>query len=153
MRADPAYLIAVWFGSGLLPWAPGTWGSLAALPVAAGLHWLGGPVLVAVGALATFVVGVWAADRYSLRSGRSDPSEVVVDEVAAQLLVLAALPVTWVAYAVGFVTFRLADILKPWPASWLDREVHGGLGIMLDDIAAAAYAIAASLGVLAILSP
>jgi phosphatidylglycerophosphatase A len=70
---------------------------------------------------------------------------VVIDEVAAQWLVLAAAPPHLLAYAAGFVLFRIADIVKPWPASWADRAVHGGLGIMLDDILAAVYAVIALL--------
>ncbi len=90
--------------------------------------------------MSPFVVGCWAADAVAKAGGVRDPGMVVIDEVAAQWLVLAAAPTNLVAYAAGFLLFRIADIVKPWPASWADRSVHGGLGIMLDDILAAVYA-------------
>ena len=82
----------------------------------------------------------WAADTASRAGDIRDPGFIVIDEVAAQFLVLAVAPVSVLPYAAGFVLFRIADIVKPFPANWADREVHGGLGIMLDDIFAALYA-------------
>ncbi len=139
----PASLIATWFGSGLLPKIPGTWGSLAALPFAAGLAWLGGPWLLAAAAVAVFLLGIWASDLYARRLGREDPGSVVVDEVAGQWLTLAPLALAFEYYLPGFLLFRLFDILKPWPVSWADRKLKGGFGIMADDILAAGYAAAA----------
>jgi len=133
-------LLATWFGVGLVPRAPGTWGSLAALPVAWGISLLGGAGGLALAALIIFALGCWAAGIVARAGGVRDPGFIVVDEVAAQWLVLAAAPRNLVAYGLGFVLFRIADITKPWPASWADRSVHGGLGIMLDDIFAAVYA-------------
>jgi phosphatidylglycerophosphatase A len=95
-----------------------------------------------VAAAFVFVVGWWAADRIAKASGIGDPGFVVVDEIAAQLLVLAAAPRDWRFYAAAFLLFRLFDIWKPWPVDWLDRTVKGGFGIMLDDVAAALYALA-----------
>ena len=141
----PAVLIATWFGAGFLPIASGTWGSLAALPFAWLIAAQFGPVGLIVAAAAAFVVGWWAAAVVAKAGGVSDPSAVVIDEVAAQWLVLAAAPIHLLAYAAGFLLFRIADIVKPWPANWADREVHGGLGIMLDDLFAALYAGAALL--------
>ena len=136
----PAMLLATWFGSGLLPGAPGTWGSLAALPFAWLIAMEFGPGGLLAAALVAFVVGCWAADAVAKAGRANDPGFVVIDEVAAQWLVLAAAPTHLLAYAAGFVLFRIADIVKPWPASWADRRVHGGLGIMLDDVFAAVYA-------------
>lgn len=135
----PAFIAATWFGSGLLPKAPGTWGSLAALPFA----WLiartvGSGALLAAAVLC-FLIGWWASAVYVGRTGVDDPSEVVIDEVAGQWLVLAAAPPEPILYLVGFAIFRALDITKPWPARWADRHVHGGLGVMLDDMLAAAY--------------
>jgi phosphatidylglycerophosphatase A len=136
----PAVLLGTWFGAGLLPVSPGTWGSLAALPfgwlIAAylGRGWLVG------GAAVVFAVGCWAAGTIGRASGLKDAGAIVIDEVAAQWLVLAAAPVHPAPYAVGFLLFRIADILKPWPASWADRRVGGGFGVMLDDVIAAIYA-------------
>lgn len=138
--ADPAAWIATWFGAGLLPKAPGTWGSLAALPFAWAIHAHLGQGWLAAGAVLLFAVGVWAAERYRRHDGVQDPQAVVVDEVVGQWLVLAVLPhpELW-SYAIGFALFRLFDVWKPWPVSWADRHVKGGLGIMLDDALAAAY--------------
>lgn len=147
----PAVLIALWFGSGRLPGAPGTWGSLAALPFAAALAWWGGQTLLLAAGLALVPLGIWASGRYAEASGREDPKEVVVDEVAGQWLTLAALPLDPLAYGLGFLAFRLFDILKPWPVSVADRRVGGGLGIMLDDVIAAVYAAALCYGLLTLL--
>lgn len=138
----PAFLAATWFGCGLLPKAPGTWGSLAALPFAWALAQVGGSVALLAASLACFVVGWWASAVYVRRTGVNDPSEIVIDEVAGQWLVLAAAPADPLLYAVGFLIFRVLDITKPWPARWADRNVHGGLGVMLDDMLAAAYGAA-----------
>lgn len=138
----PAALIATWFGSGLLPKIPGTWGSLAALPFAAGLAWLGGPWLLTAAAIAVFLIGIWASALYAQRLGREDPGSVVVDEVAGQWLTLVPVALAFEYYLPGFLLFRLFDILKPWPVSWADRKLKGGFGIMADDVLAALYAAA-----------
>lgn len=142
---SPAILVATWFGSGFLPIFPGTWGSLAALPFAWWLHtWLGLTGL-AVATLGAFLIGLWASIGYLARFGGDDPAPVVIDEVAGQWLTLipaaylAPLAPDLITYAIAFVLFRLADIFKPWPASWADTKIHGALGIMLDDILAAIY--------------
>ncbi len=136
----PAAVLATWFGSGLLPKAPGTWGSLAALPFAWVIVMFGGPIALAVATLVVFLVGWWAAARYVAASGQQDPGAIVIDEVAGQWLVLIAAPQDLLSYGIGFVLFRIVDITKPWPANWADRTVHGGLGVMLDDVLAAVYA-------------
>jgi phosphatidylglycerophosphatase A len=138
-------LIATWFGVGHLPRAPGTWGSLAALPFAWAIHAAAGPLVLAAAAAALFAVGWWASDAFVRRSGARDPSCIVVDEVAGQWLVLASAPLDPSWFAVGFVLFRVADIAKPWPASWADRALSGGLGVMADDAFAALWAGAALL--------
>ena len=138
--SDPAALLATWFGSGLLPIAPGTWGSLAALPFAAVLAWLGGPLLVLLASAAVFGIGIWAADAYMATTGVHDPPAIVIDEVAAQWLTLALMPVDPIVYLLGFLLFRVFDVLKPWPANLVDRAVTGGFGVMLDDVVAAVYA-------------
>ncbi|HEB79995.1 MAG TPA: phosphatidylglycerophosphatase A [Rhodospirillales bacterium] len=138
--------MATWFGAGYLPKAPGTWGSLAALPFAWGIFitfgWLG----LAVASAAAFMAGLWSAGVYLRESGTHDPGPVVIDEVAGQWLTLLVVPADLLLYAAGFVFFRMADILKPWPASWADRKVSGPLGVMLDDVLAAAYAAATLYG-------
>ncbi|CCG42254.1 phosphatidylglycerophosphatase A family protein [Magnetospirillum molischianum] len=137
----PVTVIATWFGVGLLPKAPGTWGSLVALPLGWGLAQAGGGRLLLVAATICFVVGWWAAREYVWRTGVKDPSEVVIDEVAGQWLVLAATPLDPVSYGVAFLLFRLFDIWKPGPIRQADRSIGGGLGVMLDDILAAFFAL------------
>jgi len=137
----PACLIATWFGTGLLPVAPGTFASLAAVPLAWLIQAAGGSWAVLAAAVAAFAVGWLAATIYARRSGQRDPGPVVVDEVAAQWLVLALTPAEPLPYAVGFIAFRFFDIVKPWPISWVDRRWHGGFGIMFDDVLAAGYAV------------
>jgi phosphatidylglycerophosphatase A len=132
--------LATWFGAGRLPWMPGTWGSLAALPLAWLLPALGGPWLLLIAWALVFVLGLWTADRYMKAVGLHDPGAVVIDEVAGQWLTLAIAPLDPLAFLLGFVLFRVADVLKPWPASWLDRRVGGAFGVMIDDVAAAVYA-------------
>ena len=140
---DPAALLATWFGTGFLPVVPGTCASMAALPCAALLVWLGGPtLLLAVGA-ALFVVGMWAADAYMAAVKVHDPAAIVIDEVVGQWVAVALLPLDPVVYALGFVLFRVLDVVKPWPANFIDRAVTGGLGVMLDDVVAGAYAAGA----------
>ncbi|MDA1100055.1 MAG: phosphatidylglycerophosphatase A [Proteobacteria bacterium] len=140
--SHPACLLAVWFGAGLLRPAPGTWGSLTALPLAWIIVYYGGPPALAAATLAVFVLGCWAGGVYEQASGGKDPGVVVIDEVAGQWLVLIAAPLDPWYYFAAFVLFRLCDITKPWPASWAERRFTGGLGIMLDDIMAALYGVA-----------
>jgi phosphatidylglycerophosphatase A len=132
--------LSTWFGAGLLPRAPGTFGSLAALPCAWGLVLLGGPWLLLGGTVVTFTIGLWASARYMTVAGVDDPGAICIDEVVGQWLTLMVAPLDPLAYLLGFVLFRIADIAKPWPASWADRAVGGPIGVMLDDLIAAAYA-------------
>jgi phosphatidylglycerophosphatase A len=144
----PAFLIATWFGSGLLPKIPGTWGSAAALPFAWAIIWYGGPWALLACAVLAFAVGIWAAEIYSKHSGVKDAGPIVIDEVAGQWLTLLPAGLDPVLFVLGFFLFRATDILKPWPANWADRDVQGGLGVMLDDIFAGIYA---GLGLYAII--
>ncbi len=135
----PASLIATWFGAGLLPLAPGTWGSIAALPFAYAIVTLAGSAALLIATVVLFGVGWWAAQVYAEAAGDKDPSAVVVDEVVGQWLVLLAAPPAVGHYLVALILFRVLDILKPPPARQIDRDLGGGLGIMLDDVAAGAY--------------
>lgn len=140
---DPAVLAATACGVGLLPAAPGTWGSLAALPFAWMLQTWVGPWGLAAGVAVVFALGLWSVGRVAGGPAGDDPGAVVIDEVAGQWLTLLFVPPHLMLYLGGFLLFRLADILKPWPVSWADRAVKGALGVMLDDILAALYAGAA----------
>jgi phosphatidylglycerophosphatase A len=138
----PAAITATWFGTGLLPRAPGTWGSAAALPFAWVLAGAGGSALLLAATLACFLVGWWASAVYVARTAATDPGEIVIDEVAGQWLVLSAAPLDPLAYLAGFALFRLFDVWKPWPVRWADDSIGGGLGVMLDDILAGLYGLA-----------
>ena len=145
----PAALIATAGGIGHLPKAPGTWASLAALLLAWLLDYGAGQLGIALTGLALALLGIWASQVYVAHQRAEDPGEVVVDEVAAHLLVLAVVPLTLASALAGFLLFRLFDIVKPWPVGWADRRVKGGLGVMLDDLLAAGYAAA----ILVLLAP
>lgn len=134
-------LFVTWFGSGWLPWAPGSWGSLAALPFAWIIMKEGGPGLLAFAALAIFALGCWATDAALRETQSRDPGWIVVDEVVGQWLTLLAAPGSAFGYVAGFLLFRLFDIWKPWPISWADRRLEGGFGVMADDVMAAIYAM------------
>lgn len=136
----PAALVATGFGLGHLPKAPGTWASLAVLPLAWLIAQIGGRPGIALVAVSIAPLGWWAGQVYVNRQRSQDPGEVVIDEIAAQMLVLTAVPLTLFSMVVGFILFRVFDIVKPWPVSWADRHVKGGLGVMLDDLLAALYA-------------
>ena len=140
---DPAQFLGTGFGIGLLPVAPGTWGSLFALPVAWAIFEAAGKAGLATAAVVAFAIGVWAAEKCAHQWGNDDPKQVVIDEICGQWLVLLVVTPDAVHYVLGFALFRAADILKPWPVSWADREIKGGLGVMLDDVLAAVYAGAA----------
>ncbi|MDD3650293.1 phosphatidylglycerophosphatase A [Immundisolibacter sp.] len=136
---DPACALALGFGAGLAPRAPGTCGALLGLPLAAALTRL--PVAMAVLVLGLLsVLGVWCCARAGQRLGVSDHPAIVWDEVIGMALALLAVPFGWWQYLLGFALFRLFDILKPWPVGALDRQVGGGLGVMLDDLAAGVLA-------------
>ena len=141
------FLIATWFGVGRSPRAPGTVGSLAALPFGAALMWMIGGWGLAAATAGLFILGTWAAHHYAARLGSDDPSEVVVDEVVGQWLPLCVLPVEPVAYALAFISFRFFDIVKPWPICVADQRLKGGLGIMADDVLAGLAAALICLGI------
>lgn len=135
-----ALLIATVGRVGFFPIAPGTVGSAAGLVVWAAVLASGaGDVAVPATALLMLVVGAWAATHAARVLGTEDPGPVVIDEVAGMLVTLAGAPFTWQAGLLGFVLFRVCDVIKPWPANRLEH-VPGGWGIMLDDIMAGVYA-------------
>jgi phosphatidylglycerophosphatase A len=131
----PHHWLAYGFGSGLSPWAPGTAGTLAAVPLYVLLQplpltWYFGLLLV------FFLLGIWACGKTARELNAHDPSALVWDELLGYLVTMAAAPPGWIWILVGFVLFRFFDILKPWPIRELDRRVKGGLGVMLDDAVA-----------------
>ncbi|HBI21112.1 MAG TPA: phosphatidylglycerophosphatase A [Legionella sp.] len=133
---DPSYFIAFGFGSGLMPIAPGTWGTLAAMPVyllLANSGW----VFYSVATCLAFILGVFVCGRVSRDLGVHDYSGIVWDEVVGYLLTMFLAPPGFIWMCIGFVLFRVFDIWKPQPIGWVDLRVKGGWGIMLDDVLAA----------------
>jgi phosphatidylglycerophosphatase A len=144
---SPAIWLATWFGCGLMRPAPGTWGTLGALPFGILMLVFGGwPVLLAASVLIS-LIGYWAAGKYEAASGKHDASEIVIDEVAGMWIALMA--VTTAAWTVGlaFLLFRALDIAKPWPVGWADKKLPGALGVMVDDILAGMIAALIVVGV------
>lgn len=135
----PAGFLALGFGSGLTPIAPGTAGTLAAIPVYLLMQNLTMPVYATVTGL-LFLVGIPVCAWTARRLGMHDHPAIVWDEVVGYLITMMAAPGGWEWVLVGFVLFRLFDIAKPWPIRWCDRQVEGGLGIMLDDLLAGVFA-------------
>jgi phosphatidylglycerophosphatase A len=141
LLARPAHVVALGFGAGLAPVAPGTFGTLVALPIAWLLQASGSDaVYLAVTAL-LFVAGAFAADVTARDLGVADHGAIVIDEIVAFLVVLFFTPRTWLAQAGAFALFRLFDIVKPPPIREVDARMKGGFGVMLDDLLAAAYAL------------
>ena len=137
----PAGFLAFGFGSGLSPQAPGTMGTLAAIPLAIVFKLL--PVFVFWPLLLLlFFLGIYLCDVTSKRLGEHDPGGIVWDEMVAYWLTVAFVPLDWAWLAAAFLLFRVFDIFKPWPIRQVEKRFGGGLGIMLDDIVAALYAMA-----------
>jgi phosphatidylglycerophosphatase A len=139
----PAHFIALGGGAGLIPFAPGTFGTLLALPI----FWLLGPGVIEVpaiylaGVAVLFSVGIWACQVTGRALGSADHGSMVWDETVAFLLVLFFTPVYSYWQALAFVLFRFFDIVKPPPIRYYERTFKGGLGVMIDDIAAAFYTL------------
>lgn len=149
LLAHPAHLIALGYGSGLAPKAPGTAGSLAALP----LFWLilllqpGWVALICLIVLA-FFLGVWACDVAGRNLGVADHGSIVWDEIVAMWLILAFVPPSLFWWLAAFGLFRFFDILKPWPIRWFDSHLKGGFGVMFDDLLAALISLVLIKGAL-----
>ena len=144
---DPVVLIAVGFGSGLAPKAPGTAGTLIAIP----LYLLMQPLPLISYLLITtclFITGIWICAYTAEKLGVHDHPSIVIDEIVGYLITMTAVPGGWLAVAVGFILFRLLDAIKPWPISWFDSNISGGLGIMIDDVVAGIVALAMIQGLL-----
>ena len=133
--SHPVYLLAFGFGSGLTPKAPGTAGTMVAIP----LHlifikfpiWLHGTIIILA-----FLLGIWICGKTSEYLGVHDHEGIVWDEFVGCWITMFLLPVNWSWITLGFIVFRILDILKPWPIKSIDKKVRGGVGIMLDDLIA-----------------
>ncbi len=141
MNKNLATMFASGFYTGYLPGAPGTWGSAAILPFAACVHFLTGVWGLLISSAILFIIGVAASRIYIETDDHRDPPEIVIDEMAAQCLVLSAASLSFLDYLFAFALFRLFDILKPWPMPLLENHLPPALAVMADDIGAAIYAI------------
>ncbi|QBY03379.1 phosphatidylglycerophosphatase A [Thalassotalea sp. HSM 43] len=139
--SNPVHFLALGFGTGLAPKAPGTFGTLAALPFIFILAQFSLPVYI-VATIIMSVVGIWICGKASADAKVHDHGAIVWDEVAGYTITMIAIPLNWQTLLVGFIIFRIFDILKPWPISIADKKVHGGFGIMLDDIIAGVLSLA-----------
>ncbi|MGB3725527.1 MAG: phosphatidylglycerophosphatase A [Glaciecola sp.] len=137
----PAHFLGFGFGSGLIPFMPGTMGSLAAIPLIVAMSYLSLYGFIAV-TVASVLVGIWICDKAAADLGVHDHGAIVWDEIAGMMIVFIAIPLSWHSLLIGFLLFRFFDILKPWPISFLDKHIHGGLGIMVDDLVAGAASLA-----------
>lgn len=136
---NPVHFLALGFGSGLAAKAPGTFGTLAAIPLyllmaQLPLAWYLGLTLLSV------LAGIYICDKAAKDMGVHDHGAIVWDEVAGLLITMIAAPAGWIWLLVGFGLFRFFDIIKPWPIRWLDAKVEGGFGIMIDDVLAGVFA-------------
>ncbi len=136
---NPLHFLSLGFGSGLLPKAPGTYGTVAAIPLY--LLCFDQPLWIyLVITLIITVAGIYTSAYTSKSLGVHDHSGIVIDEIAGFFITMIAIPFSWINVLLGFILFRIFDILKPWPIGWLDKKLHGGTGIMLDDVLAGIYA-------------
>lgn len=146
----PSHVAATFFGVGAMRPAPGTWGTLAGVIVFALLNPLAASAAAALSlptaaiwlflTAALFFLGVWATDQTARDMGVEDHGGMVIDEVAAVWLVCALVPADWLWWTGAFAAFRFFDIVKLWPGSWFDKNLHGGWGVMVDDLVAGMYA-------------
>ena len=131
--------MATWFGSGKIGKAPGTMGTIAALPIALILH--SGGSLLQMGFSVFFLpFSIWICEMYERAGHTHDSKEVVIDEVLGFVISVTWLPLTWQTYLYGFLLFRFFDILKPFPISLIDKKVKGGVGVVADDVVAGVFA-------------
>ena len=128
--------LASWFGCGFINPAPGTWGSLGAIPFGIALYWAGGGLLLAIAAVFLTAIGLWAADRFDKAMNGHDSKMIVIDEVVGQFLAMIPAALNPSLIFISFIGFRFFDVLKPWPVCFFDQKVEGAPGVMGDDIVA-----------------
>jgi phosphatidylglycerophosphatase A len=138
---NPVHFLALGFGSGLVPMMPGTFGSLAALPILFAMSFVTLEVFIVI-TVVSFLVGIYLCGKTARDLKMHDHGSIVWDEVAGMMVTFIAIPLNPLSLLLGFLLFRFFDILKPWPISVFDRRLDGGFGIMIDDIVAGAIACA-----------
>jgi phosphatidylglycerophosphatase A len=140
--ANPVHFLALGFGSGLASKMPGTFGTLASLPLVVLLASYSSLTTYAVLTILASIAGIWICGQTADDMQVHDDPSIVWDEFAGMLIALFAVPLSWQTVLLGFALFRVFDILKPWPISYLDKHVDGGFGIMIDDVLAGIFALA-----------
>ena len=148
----PVTILATWFWSGLSPKAPGTFGTIAAIPFGMVFLIFDSRLGLVILAFVIFIIGIWISGLYGKAQKEDDPGAIVIDEVAAMWLVMAALPFTPTGMLLAFSLFRIFDIMKPFPIKHLEHRLTGGFGVMVDDMLAAVYAIGVGLIVVEVIS-
>ncbi len=138
--SSPIHFLAFGFGSGLSPFAPGTAGTLAVIPIYLLLQTLDLIPYVLITCIIC-LIGVYLCGASSQKLGVHDHSGIVWDEFAGYLITMIAAPKGWIWVGLGFILFRIFDIWKPWPINIIDKKIRGGLGIMLDDIVAGVFSL------------
>ena len=136
---NPVHFLALGFGSGLIPLMPGTFGSVAAIPLIVAMSFVDIYAFLAI-TVVSFLLGIFLCGKTADDMKMHDHGSIVWDEVAGMMVVFIAVPTTALNLIIGFLLFRFFDILKPWPIREFDKKVHGGFGIMIDDIIAGAMA-------------
>lgn len=139
---NPVHFLAFGFGSGLAGKMPGTFGTLAAMPLVVLLSMFTSFSVYLAATVLASVLGIWICGKTADDMQVHDDSSIVWDEIAGMMITMLAVPITWQTLLIGFLLFRFFDILKPWPISYLDKHVHGGFGIMADDILAGVFSFA-----------
>ena len=137
---SPVHIFSFGFGAGFLPVAPGTFGTLIAIPIYLLLASFS-PVIYLLFVAVLFFTGCWASKRTAEALGVHDHPGIVIDEIVGYLVCMALIPVTWYWVILGFLLFRVFDIWKPWPIALIDKGLGGGFGIMSDDLMAAVYSL------------
>lgn len=136
----PSYFIAFGFGSGAVPFAPGTFGTLMAIPFYLAMQSLSHLMYLFLVVIIT-IASMWLCDKVTKEINVQDHSGMCLDEIVGYLVTMYAAPHGFIWIALGFLLFRLFDIWKPWPISYIDKHVHGGIGIILDDVLAGIYSL------------
>ena len=137
---NPVHFLSLGFGSGLSPFAPGTFGTLAAVPLYLLIQPLSLPIYIVITVLA-LVLGFYLCGETAKALGVHDHGGIVWDEIVGFFITMIAVPLDWKWVLAGFILFRFFDIVKPWPIKWIDAKVSGGVGIMLDDVLAGIFAL------------
>ncbi len=143
----PYVWLASWFGSGFISPAPGTWGTLGAIPFGIIIYALSGAYGLAIATIIITVIGLWAADKFDNAMNGHDSKMIVIDEVAGMWIALIPAALNPVLILIAFIAFRFFDILKPYPISYIDKKVKGASGVMGDDILAGIFASICVIGV------